>query len=74
VKGRMRAREGHSRTGERRGRVKLEQQDKAHERGTLTVWGAQNEGKGQDRKESEEARGTHFLESTEGGTSESSER
>jgi hypothetical protein len=42
--------------------------------GALTFWRAQVEEQMRTQKESEQARGTHGLESTEGGTNEDTER
>ena len=42
--------------------------------GALTGWRAPKEGQVRTQKESEQWRGTHFLESTKGGSSEDTER
>ena len=44
------------------------------EQGALTSWRPQREGQVRTQKESDQARGTHILETTEGGTSQDMER
>jgi hypothetical protein len=44
------------------------------EQGALTYWRRQSEGLVRTRKETDRARGTHFLETTEGGTCQDTER
>jgi len=46
----------------------------AAEKGVLTSWIQQREGQVRTRKETDRARGTHFLETAEGGTSQDTER
>ena len=42
--------------------------------GALTLWRPQREGQVRTQKESDQTRGTHSLETTEGGTSQDMER
>ena len=58
---------GHSPTGDHRGRDKSGHRKKGTKQGALTSWRSQREGQGRTWKESNQARGTHFLETTEGG-------
>ena len=59
----------HSHARDHRGRDKSEHRKKATEKGTLTFWGPQREKQVKTWKESNQARGTHMLETTERGTS-----
>jgi len=65
------ASEGHSHTGER---ASKRHRKKVREQGALTVWRGHWEGQIRIRKESEQARGTHFLKSAPGATSEDREK
>src|SRR6267142_825991 len=65
--------EGHSPTGEHRRRDKSGHGNNLTERGALTSWRAQTDGRVRTRKESDRARGTHFLESADGRTSQDTE-
>src|SRR6266850_912085 len=56
--------EGHSRTGGRR-RTDNSGQKYTTERGALTDWRAQMDGRVRTRRESDRARGTHILESAD---------
>jgi len=69
----MWAREGHSPTGEPRHRDKSDHGKNVSQRGVLTSWRAQTEGRVRTRKECEPLRGTHQLESTDGETSQDTE-
>jgi len=64
----------HSLPGDGRGRDKSGHRKKAIEQGALTYWRQQREGPVRTRKESDQARHTHFLETAEGGTSQDKER
>ena len=64
----------HSQTGDGRGRDKSGHRKKATKQGTLTSWRWKREGQVRTRKESDQARCTHFLEMAEGGTSQDIER
>src|SRR5579863_10386244 len=59
-------REGQART--------RKESDRASHRGALTYWRPQREGQVRTWKESDRARGTHVLETTEGWTSQDTER
>jgi len=65
---------GHSLSGDHRGRGKSGQGKKVTELGALTLWGPGRGGKVKRQKESDQVGGTHFLETTEGGTSQDTER
>jgi len=65
--------EAHSLPGHGRGRDKLGHRKKLIDRGTLTSWRRQREGQIKAQKETDR-RVTHFLEATEGGTSQDMER
>ena len=56
----------HSLSEDRRGQDNSGQGKKATERGALTSWGPQREGRIRTRKESDQASGTYFLETAEG--------
>src|SRR5579863_8793849 len=62
--------EGHSPTGDRRGRDKSGHGKKAIEQGALTLWRWQRGGQVRTWKESDQTRGTHGLEMAEEGTSQ----
>jgi len=62
--------EGHSHSGEHRWMDKSGHGRKLSESGTLTNWRVQMDKQVRTQKESEQARGTHFLESTDGWTSQ----
>ena len=64
----------HSPTGDGRGRDKSGHGNKATKQGALTDWRRQREGQVRTRKERNQARHTHFLETAEGGTSQDKER
>ena len=64
----------HSPTGDGRGRDKSGHRKKVTKQGALTNWRWQREGQVRTRKESDQARHTHFLEMAEGGTSQDTER
>jgi len=64
----------HSQTGDGRGRDKSGHGNKATKQGALTDWRRQREGQVRTRKERNQARHTHFLETAEGGTSQDKER
>src|SRR5437879_5034517 len=70
----MRASEGHSRPGEPRHRDKLGHRKNMSQRGALTSWRAQTQRQVRTRKECEQARGTHVLESPDTETSQDTER
>src|SRR6267142_2058357 len=70
----IRPSEGHSPPGERRGTDKSGHGNNPTERGALTSWRAQTDGKVRTRKESDRARGTHQLESADRWTSQDTER
>ena len=65
---------GHSPTEDGRGRDKSGHGKKATKQGELTNWRQQREGQVRTWKESNQARGTHSLETAEGGTSQDMER
>src|SRR6266850_978011 len=65
---RIRPREGHSHSVERRGRVSSGERNNPTARGALTACRAQREGLVRTLKESDRARGTHRLSSAEGGS------
>ena len=67
-------REGHSRTGDGRGRGLSGHGKKPTERGALTLWRRQSESLVGTRKEANRARGTHSLETAEGRTCQDMER
>jgi hypothetical protein len=71
---RIRASEGHSLSGERRPRDKSGHGMNPTNRGALTLWRAQTAGQVRTRKESEQTRGTHILESADRGTSQDTRR
>jgi hypothetical protein len=73
-KERNRLTEGHSLSGDSRGRDLLGHRKKPTDRGALTAWRQQREGLVRTRKEIDRARGTHFLETAEGGTCQDTER
>jgi hypothetical protein len=64
---------GHSQTGEGVGRGKSGHGKNLGERGALTCWRAHWEGQVRTRKGSEQARGTHSLESASGGINQDTE-
>jgi hypothetical protein len=72
--GMKRASGGHSRTGNHRRKDQLGRTKKAREGGTLTYWKAQGERQVKPVNESEQVRGTHKLEGTEGVPSQDSKR
>jgi len=61
--------QGHSHPGDHRGRDKSGHRKKVTKQGALTNWRPQKEGQVRTWKESNQARGTYTLETTEGGTS-----
>ena len=65
---------GHSLSGEQRGRDKSGHAKTMTEWGALTLWIPQREGQVKIWEESNQTRGTHKLEITEGGTSQDTER
>jgi len=71
---RKRPTEGHSQTGDGRGRDKSGHRKKVTNQGTLTFWRWQREGQVRTQKESDQPRDTHKLEMAEGGTSQDTER
>ena len=64
----------HSLSGNGRGRDKSGHGKKVTEQGVLTGWRRQREGQVRTQKQSDQARGTHELETAEGGTSQDMER
>jgi len=68
-----RASKGHSPTGECRGRDKSGHRNKLSKQGALTFWRVQRERQVRTQKQTEQARGTHILESAEGETSQDTE-
>ena len=66
--------EGHSPSGDGRGRDLSRHGKKKTKRGALTFWRGQKEGLVRTRKEADRARGTHILETAEGGTGQNTER
>jgi len=71
---RKRPRQGHSPTGDHIRREKLGHRKKVTGPGGLTSWRPQREGHIRTEKESNQVRGAHILETTEGGTSQDMER
>ena len=71
---RKRPSEGHSLSGVIRGRDLSGNGKKKTERGTLTPCRRQREGLVRTRKEKDRARGTHILETAEGGTCQDTEK
>ena len=71
---RIRTSEGHSPSGDGIGRDKSGHGKNQTKRGTLTPWRRHREGQVRIQKESDQARGTHELETTSGGTSQNTER
>src|SRR6267142_1410159 len=69
----IRASEGHSHSGERRRTDKSGHGRNLSKQGALTSWRAQMDGQVRTRKESEQARGTHKLESADRRTSQDTE-
>ena len=69
-----RPREGHSLSGDRRGRGKSGHGKKVTKRRALTLWRQQREGQVGTQKETDQARGTHSLEMVEGVTSQDMKR
>jgi len=67
-------RKKHSLSGDSRGRDKSGHRKKATEQGVLTHWRQHREGQVRTWKETDQARGTHFLETRERGTSQDTER
>ena len=65
---------GHSLPGDRREKDRLGRGKRVTERRALTNWGPQVEGQVRTRKERNRVRGTHKLETTEGETSQGTER
>ena len=64
----------HSLPEDRRGRNKSGPGKKVTRQGALTDWRSQREGQVRTWKESDYVRGTHRLETTEGGTSQDAKR
>ena len=64
---RKQPRKGHSLPGDHRRRDLSGHRKKVTKQGTLTSWRRQREGLVRTQKESKQARGTHFLETTKGG-------
>jgi len=71
---RNRPSKGHSLSGDRIGRYKSGHRKKPTEQGALTNWRPHQEGQVRTWKETDQARGTHSLETTKGGTSQDMER
>src|SRR6266850_484063 len=69
----IQASEGHSLSGERRRTDKSGHGRNPSEQGALTPWKAQTDGQVRTWKEYKRARGTHFLESADGRTSQDME-
>src|SRR6266850_173067 len=69
----IQASEGHSHTGERRRTDKSGHGRNPSEQGALTPWKAQTDGQVRTWKEYKQVRGTHFLESADGWTSQDME-
>src|SRR5205807_1350698 len=67
-------REGHSLSGDGRGRDLSGHRKKSTNRGALTLWRRQREGLVRTQKEIDQPRHTHFLETAEGGTCQDMER
>ena len=67
-------REGHLQTRDGRGGDKSGHGNKATKQGALTTWRQQREEQVMTLRESDQVRGTHCLEMTEGGTSQDIER
>ena len=65
---------GHLHTRDHRGRDLSGHRKKATKQGALTCWRPQREGLVRIQKESNQERGTHCLETTEGGTCQDTER
>ena len=65
---------GHSPAGDHIRREELGQRKKVTGPGELTSWRPQRKGHIRTEKESDQARGAHILETTEGGTSQNMER
>jgi len=66
--------EGHSPTGNGRGRDKSGHRKKLTKQGVLTDWRQQREGQVRIWKETDQERDTHILGTAEGGTSQDTER
>ena len=66
--------EGHSLSGDSRGRDLLGHGKRSTEGRTLTPCRRQREGLVRTRKNTYQAKGTHFLETAKGGTSQDTER
>jgi len=64
--------DGHSPTGDHRWRdnLKLGYRKKLTKKGALTPWRQQRDGQVRTQKETNQARGAHFLETAEGGVSQ----
>jgi len=71
---RKRLSEGHSLSGDPRGKYKSGHGKKATKRGALTSWKPQREGKVMIWQESDRVRGAHNLETAEEGPSQDTER
>ena len=71
---RIRPREGDSLPGDGIRRGKSGHRKNPTERGALTLWRQHREGQVRTWKESDRARGTHFLDTASGGTSQDTER
>src|SRR6267142_1339333 len=69
----IRASKGHSRPGKHRRMDKSGHRRNTSERGALTNWRVQTDRQVRTRKESEQARGTHFLERADRRTSQDTE-
>ena len=66
----MRPSKGHSLSGDPREREKSEDRVNATEQGALTSWRSHQVGQLRTGEKSDRARGTHFLETPSGGTSQ----
>ena len=66
--------QGDSLSGDHRGRDKSGQRKKPSKQGALTNWRPQRERHVRTQKETNQPRGTYFLETTEGGTCQDTER
>ena len=71
---RKRLSNGHSQTGDHRGRNLSGHRNKATKQRVPTSWRPQMEGLVRTRKETDRVTGTHFLETTEGGTCQDTEK
>ena len=65
---------GYSLPGDCQGRDKSGHGKEVTEKGVLTAWRLQREGQVRTWKESKQVRGTHSLETTEGGTCQDMQR